>query len=537
MQGYNRDPVCPLSVDFIVAFGYFLTQRRNKEKHKDQFLICSLYPSCPLWFAFLIIFITRNETPFMTFFDKSLLTAAKVASLAWAVAPVIFPEKLEIDDNQSLWATYTPDYKAGEPLKQDISVDLAIIGGGFTGTSTAYHFSQRYPEKRVALFEAKTLANGASGRNGGMMLNWVTDQRQFATDEMTQRVYNATHEGIKTILGMIDRHHLDVSLRHDGSLEVYTNAQRAESAHRAAEHHQSLGIPVCYLDGAELKKHIGLQGAHGAVLDPHAGQINGLQLVRGLRPVLVEQGVEIYEQTPILKIREGREIELTTPHATVKAKAIVLATNGYTGKLGYFRDAVFPLHSHVFATEPLTKEQQQSIGWHQSSGYADDYDRISYSVITNEGNLVFGGGSNASYAYLFNNRTAYPGIPEKSMPSFHKMENTLHDYLPNSKGFAVKHRWSGTLGITLKRNNLMGVRGEHRNVFYAIGYCGHGVTLANLSGKVITDMYSGDDERWRGLPFYHATYAPIPPEPFRWLGYQFFTRVTGKSPRVSSKLD
>ncbi|MDQ7036353.1 MAG: FAD-binding oxidoreductase [Anaerolineae bacterium] len=233
-----------------------------------------------------------------------------------------------------------------------------------------------------------------------------------------------------------------------------------------------------------------------------------------------------------MKVREGREIELETPHATVKAKAIVLATNGYTGKLGYFRDAVFPLHSHVSATAPLTKEQQQSIGWHQSSGYADDYDRISYSVMTKEGNLVFGGGSNESYAYLFNNRTAYPGTPESAMSSFKKMENTLYDYLPNSKAFPIKHRWTGTLGITLKRNNLMGVRGDHRNVFYAVGYCGHGVTLANLSGKVITDIYSGDDGQWRGLPFYQPDYAPIPPEPFRWLGYQFFTRVTGKSPRA-----
>ncbi|MFN8562943.1 MAG: FAD-dependent oxidoreductase [Anaerolineae bacterium] len=77
----------------------------------------------------------------------------------------------------------------------------------------------------------------------------------------------------------------------------------------------------------------------------------------------------------------------------------------------------------------------------------------------------------------------------------------------------------------------MGVRGD-RNVYYAIGYCGHGVTLANLAGKVLTDLYSGDDEQWRGLPFYQQPYLRIPPEPFRWLGYQTFTRLTGKSPRV-----
>jgi glycine/D-amino acid oxidase-like deaminating enzyme len=80
----------------------------------------------------------------------------------------------------------------------------------------------------------------------------------------------------------------------------------------------------------------------------------------------------------------------------------------------------------------------------------------------------------------------------------------------------------------------MGVRGEHRNVYYALGYSGHGVTLANLAGKVLCDIYSGDDERWRALPFYQRPLRGIPPEPFRWIGYHIYTRLTGRSPRKSA---
>ena len=469
----------------------------------------------------------------MSTFNKVITGLAGAASYAWPISARLFPETLQIDDNTSLWAAQTPDYKAGEPLKENISVDLAIIGGGFTGTSTAYHFSQRYPEKRVALFEAKSLANGASGRNGGMMLNWVTDPISYSTPEIVKRVYDATNErGIKMILDIIKKHNLNVSHRVDGSLEVYTDAGRAEAAHAEVEHYNGIGIPVKFLDSKTLSETLNLKGAYGAILDPNSGQINGAQLVRSLKPVLIEQGVEIYEQSPVIKITEGREIVLKTPHAEVKAKAIVLATNGYTGKLGYFRDALFPLHSHVFATDPLTKEQQHDLGWYSTSGYSDDYDRISYSVITSEGNLVFGGGSNQSYAYLFNNKTAYPGTPQSAKSSFDYMEGTAKEYMPNLAKIPITRRWTGTLGITLRRNNLMGVRGEHRNVFYAVGYCGHGVTLANMAGKILTDIYSGDDEAWRGMPFYQPTYDRIPPEPFRWIGYQFFTRVTGKSPRA-----
>ncbi|MBZ0289487.1 MAG: FAD-binding oxidoreductase, partial [Anaerolineae bacterium] len=421
-----------------------------------------------------------------TLFNRFMLGASQLAAAAWPIAGRLFPEKLEIDANQSVWTTETPDYLPGAPLTKTISADLAIIGGGFTGTSTAYHFSRRYPEKRVVLLEAKTLANGASGRNGGMLLNGLTDPLSYATPEMVKRVYETTCAGMDDMLAVIQRHNLTVSHRMDGTVTIYTDTERAETAHAEVEQQRQLGIPVEFIDAATLAQKLNLQGAKGAVLDPHSGQINGAQLVRGLRPVLLERGVEIYEGTPVLKIREGSEIVLTTPNGEVRAKAIVIATNGYTGKLGYFRDALFPLHSHIYATAPLTPEQQRELGWGQVAGFSDDMDRISYGALTTDGTIVFGGGSNQSYAYLFNNRTAYPGSAPRA---FAAMQDTLAGYLPNSRALPIAQRWTGTLGITLNRQLLMGVRGDDRNIFYSIGYCGHGVTLGNLAGKVLTDLY------------------------------------------------
>ncbi|MFN8373018.1 MAG: FAD-dependent oxidoreductase [Anaerolineae bacterium] len=293
--------------------------------------------------------------------DRLLHAATQVSSLAWHVAPYLFPETLEVDDNRALWIDQTPDYRPGAALRETISADLAIIGGGFTGVSTAYHFSRRYPEKRVVLLEAKTLANGASGRNGGMMLNWVTGVTDHSP-EMTTRIYQTTSAGVKLIQDIIERHKLNVGYRTDGTITAYTNAQRAEEAHKQTEKHRSWGIPEAFFDSAALRQKLNLHGTHGAVLDPHSGQINGAQLVRGLRPVLLEQGVQIYENTPVTKIREGATITLTTPQGEVRAKAIVLATNGYTGKLGYFHDALFPLHSHL-RYRPLTPEQRERLSW------------------------------------------------------------------------------------------------------------------------------------------------------------------------------
>jgi glycine/D-amino acid oxidase-like deaminating enzyme len=463
--------------------------------------------------------------------ERLLLTSARVFAHAEPLSRRLLPETLEIDDNHSLWVSQMPDYRPNPPLRAAVEADLAIIGGGFTGVSTAYHFSRRYPEKRVVLLEAKTLANGASGRNGGMLLNWLPDMHGCDA-ELTRCVYDMTHAGIRMIADLIARHALPVSYRLDGTLTVYTDPQRAEAAQREAELHRQLGIPVEFLDAAALKQRLNLRGVYGAVLDPHSGQINGAQLVRSLRPVLEAQGVAIYEGTPVLRVREGRTVTLETPAATVRAGAVVLATNAYTGKLGYFRDALFPLHSHVIATAPLGQDDLARLGWHALAGYSDDMDRIAYSSLTREGNIVFGGGSNPAYAYLFRNRTIYPGSPDSARARFARIARSLYAYLPELADRPIAHRWTGTLGITLNRQPLIGVRGEARNVFYAIGYSGHGVTLANLAGQILTDLYSGADERWRGFPFYQPHYVPIPPEPFRWVGYQLFSRLTGRSPRV-----
>ena len=453
--------------------------------------------------------------------------AFKAAKLVSKIGYPTSWEKLEVDENNSLWASYTPNYQATAPLNEDIDCDLAIIGGGFTGVSTAYHFSQRFPEKRVVLLEAKSLANGASGRNGGMMLNWVYGTGSMS-DVMTKRVYQSTLDTIDGIEAIIQKHNLKVSYRRDGCFEVFTDAKRAEEAEADAKYYQSLGIPIQWLTAEQARQKIDLEGIYGGLLDPTEGQLNGVEYLRELRPVLQEQGVQVFENTPVTNITEGETIRLETPKGSIKTKAIVLATNGYTGKLGYFRKSYFPLHSHVFSTKAQSDTQLDAMGWHSTAAFADDLNRISYASKTREGHIVFGGGSNLSYDYKFNNRTVVPNPPARA---FTDMRSTLTNYLPQTKALEISHKWTGLLAISLRRNCSMGVMGDHKNIYYSLGYSGHGLTAANMAGRVLTDIYSGYMEQWQGLPFVESEFSPIPLEPFRWMGYQMFTRLTGKSPR------
>ena len=140
----------------------------------------------------------------------------------------------------------------------------------------------------MIVLEAKALANGASGRNGGMMLNWVYGTGPMS-DEMTARVYQATSQTIDDIEAIIKKHDLKVSYRRDRCFEVFTDAKRAEEAKKEVNYLNKLGIPIQFLDAEGVQRHIGLQGVYGGLFDPTEGQLNGVQFIRELRPVLQEQ--------------------------------------------------------------------------------------------------------------------------------------------------------------------------------------------------------------------------------------------------------
>lgn len=430
-----------------------------------------------------------------------------------------------LDDNRSAWLAPLPPYAPLPALRGEVNADVAIIGGGITGVSTALHLAERHPDRRVVLLEARELASGASGRNGGQVLNGINGVEP-RDGEAARRVFAATHAGIDIMASLAARSTVDCGFSRRGALEVYTTPASAEEAQARCETWRGWGLPVQWLPGAA----VGMHGVLGAVFDPTAARINCAALLRGLRPELLARGVQVHEQTPVLRVEGGATLTLQTPEGAVRAGAVVLATNGYTPRLGFFRGGILPLHSHVVATAPLDDARWTALG-RADLGFADDLDRIAYGARTTDDRLLFGGGSNAAYSYLFGGSPVYHQSAARAAAHYDAVERRMRGYFPGLADVPVTHRWTGTLGVTFDRVCTMGVTGPHRNIYHALGYSGHGLALGALAGRVLRDLYSDDHEPWKALPFYQRRPPMIPPEPLRWLGYQVVTGLTGRSPR------
>jgi gamma-glutamylputrescine oxidase len=427
------------------------------------------------------------------------------------------------DENRSVWVAEQPPYQPLPPLSARERADVAIVGGGFAGVSTAWHLSRRFPDRRIVLLEARTLASGASGRSGGQALTGITGV-ELDDGERARRIYEVTRRAIDLIEELAALPSVDAGFSRRGCLEVFTTTKTAEAAHARAERAARAGIALRWVP----RSAVAVRGAAGAILDPAAGRVNGVGLLRGMRGLLLERGVTIWEGTPALRIDEGERIRICAPRGEVLARALVLATNAYGTALGYFRRGILPLHSHVLATSPISESEWRAVGWGDADGFSDDRDRIAFGCRTAGGRVVFGGGDNDAYAYSYGGPTVFGGSAEGA---FATIRQRLLGYLPGLAGRPIEHRWTGTVDLTLDRVCSMGVGGANGNVYHAIGFSGHGVALAILAGRVLCDLYSGDHDPWRDLPFYQRPLPALPPEPLRWIGYQLYTRLTGRSPR------
>ncbi|WP_369247468.1 NAD(P)/FAD-dependent oxidoreductase [Streptomyces sp. R41] len=405
-----------------------------------------------------------------------------------------------------------------EPLPGDASADVVIVGGGYTGLWTAYYLKKASPFLRITVLEQKFCGYGASGRNGGWLYNGIAGRDRYAKlhgQEAAVRLQQAMNETVDEVVRVAAEEGVDADIHQGGVLEVaYTPAQLARLKAFHA-HELSYGEKDRELYGArETAERIRVADAVGSTWTPHGARLHPVKLVKGLAAAVEALGVTIHEQTPVTEIRPKHAV---TPYGTVRAPYVLRCTEGFTANLKGQKRTWLPMNSSMIATEPLSAEQWESIGWEGRETLGDMAHAYMYAQRTADDRIALGG---RGVPYRFGSRTDNDGRTQQA--TIEALHEILVRFFPSLAGVRVAHAWSGVLGVprdwcatvTLDRSTGLG---------WAGGYVGSGVATTNLAARTLRDLIQQDSGQsgptdLTALPWVNHKVRKWEPEPFRWIG-------------------
>ena len=364
-------------------------------------------------------------------------------------------------------------------LEGDETADVCVIGGGYTGLSTALHLRKKGYD--VVLLEAERVGWGASGRNGGHV---GTGQRadqssieKWVGAEAATGLWQLGLDAVDTVCALIERHQIDCELG-SGNLHLAAKPAHALELQEELEHMESTyGYQqLTYLPSDAVAELTSARGFHGALLDGGCRHLHPLKYCLGLARAAAEQGVRIYEGTRGRPATKGQSGEVVTARGRVAAKHVVLGCNAYLGKVvPRLAGNIMPINNFVIATEPLPSHLLPRVN-RDNLSMSDTLFVINYWKLSEDGRLIFGGGENYS--------SRFP----RDIKAFVR-PHMLNIY-PELEDTEIEYGWGGAVGITLNRMPDFGRIGEH--LWYAQGFSGHGVPTATMAGKLLAEAIDGD---------------------------------------------
>ena len=441
--------------------------------------------------------------------------------------------------SQSLWwSSLESPVTPRAPLTQHVDVDVAIVGGGFTGLWTARELLRRDPDLRVAVLEKEVCGFGASGRNGG----WASGLFPLSNESVIRRYGRESFDHQRQLLqravaelgsaARIDG--IDASFIHGGTMTFARSDIQVARLTDEIDAAREIGIgadDLRWVDETDLEAHV--DGALGATYSPHCARIDPARLVRGLSDVVATLGAKIFENTAVTRIvpRRGRRpAEVVTVGANVHADVVVRATEGFTPNLPHERRTVVPLYSLMIATEPLPRAFWDEVGFAKYETFADDRHMIIYGQRTSDDRIAFGG-RGAPYHFGSSVEARF----DTNHKVFQKLEATLRELFPTLPG-SITHAWGGPLAMPRDHSPFVRVDAAS-GLASAGGYTGDGVVLSHVAATALADLITRPDVEtdFTRLPFVQHAGRRWEFEPLRWIGINAGLGLAGWADRVESK--
>ena len=403
--------------------------------------------------------------------------------------------------------------KKTQPLTTQIQTDLAIIGGGFTGLWTALQAKQDDPVRNVVLIEAGEIAIGASGRNGGFCAASVTHGFQNGKTHWPDELPKLLQMGFENLDGIeatIQKYNIDCDFVRSGEINVANELYQINELKNDVKEAQEYGLPIEFLDQDQIRAKINSSSFLAGRINMGNAMINPAKLAWGLKRVCLELGVRFFEGTPAESLEESRDtIIIKTPHGQVTANKVALATNAFPPLLKHLSLYIVPVYDYVLMTEPLSKPQRDSIGWHGREGLGDAANQFHYSQMTADGRILWGG-----YDAIYHHNNGVAPHLENRPGSFGLLAEHFFQTFPQLEGLRFTHAWGGVID-TCSRYAVFWGNAFNKKLVYAMGYTGLGVGTTRFGARVLLDLLDNKQTERTVLQMVKTKPIPFPPEPFR----------------------
>ena len=416
------------------------------------------------------------------------------------------------------------------------TVDVCIIGAGYTGLWAAYYLKKAQPDLNILILEQEFAGFGASGRNGGWLTGgFAWNQAKYlatSSDTAVRAMVTAMNGTVDEIIAVANREGIDADiLRTEEMMVAVTPAQlarvRAEVAHR-----QGWGEDgrVWEIGAKEAAGRVAIPGVLGAMIVGNVARVQPAKLVRGLARVVERLGVRIAEGTRATEITPGA---VKTSRGAVRAPIILRATEGFTASIPGAERQWLPLNSAQIVTAPLSPEVWAKIGWDRHEILGDFANAYCYCQRTRDGRITVGA---RGVPYKFGS-----GIDDRGKPddvTIGRLKAILHRHFPLARNIGIDHAWCGVLGVPRDWCATVGLD-RATGLGWAGGYVGVGVSTSNLAGRTLADLTLRRNTELVHLPWVNRRVRQWEPEPLRWLAvrgmYRLLNAADAREARSQSK--
>jgi glycine/D-amino acid oxidase-like deaminating enzyme len=413
---------------------------------------------------------------------------------------------------------------AAPSLTGEISVDVAIVGGGYTGLWTALALKARKPSLSVAVIEASLCGSGASGKNGGKVHGYWASLQGMARnigDDGALALARAGTMAQDAIRAFATGPGRDVWWREAGNLRVSCAPAQDGKIAGYVDTARRLGVPDAaqLLTAYEVAHYCCSPVFRGGVFLPEGANLHPALLARALRKAAMEAGVEIYENTPMTGQDKGSPNRIRTPGGQIVAREVVLATNCDLASLPETKPHVSVFSSYAVMSEPAPAALE-AMGWTGEEGISDMRMFLHYFRKTPDGRVLMGSGSGP---IAFNGLTSDLRLREDP-DSARRAERALRRLLPAFRDVPITRAWGGQIDVSADRlpffKTIPGTR-----IHFGCGYSGHGVNPTYIGGQCLASLVLNENDIWSNLPLCRRDLPTLPPEPFRTWGGRAIRRA------------